>query len=197
MIPVLLIGIGILLVYGAVKNKNPAQVVKDALRGKVSNTPLATNLPPIPLAPFGVTQVSDPLLVGGKYVRPVTGGRITARFGDRGSRWASGFHTGLDFAVPDGTAVYAVTDGRITSAGYAGAYGYRIGERLASGTMLYYAHLSQMLVTPGRSVKAGMVIARSGHSGNATGPHLHFEVRTVAGMAIDPEKWLASKGVNV
>lgn len=197
MIPVLLLGIGILLVYSAVKNKNPAQVVKDALRGKVSTSALAIPKAEIPLAPIGVTQVSDPLLSGGKWTRPVRGGTITARFGERGPRWSSGFHTGLDFAVPDGTAVYAVGNGRITSAAYVGAYGYRIGERLPDGHVLYYAHLSQMLVTPGKSVTAGMVIGRSGHSGNATGPHLHFEVRTIAGMAIDPEPWLASKGVSI
>src|SRR5262245_60896735 len=144
LVATILLGVGILLVYSAVKNKNPAQVVKDALRqGKATSAPLGIPLPKISL-PLGGLQVSDPLLAGGKWTRPVSGGKITARFGDRGTRWSGGIHTGLDFAVPDGTPVFAVGNGTINLAGPTPAYGYRIVERVAGGDVLYYAHLSQI-----------------------------------------------------
>ena len=113
--------------------------------------------------------------------------------------WASGYHTGVDFPVPTGTPVKAVASGKVVSAGWAGAYGYQIVIRHSDGRYSQYAHLSALHVRDGQQVSGGQRIARSGSTGNATGPHLHFEVRTGPGYGsdIDPLAYLRAGGVNV
>ncbi|AXI81394.1 M23 family peptidase [Peterkaempfera bronchialis] len=131
----------------------------------------------------------------GTFAIPVSGYTLTAGFGQAGSYW-SHLHTGLDFAVPTGTPVKALGMGEITSAGWSGAYGYRIIETLPDGTEIWYCHLSSIVQGSG-GVKPGDVIARSGATGNVTGPHLHLEVRPGGGAPIDPRPWLQSHGLDV
>ncbi|WP_055588098.1 M23 family metallopeptidase [Peterkaempfera griseoplana] len=126
----------------------------------------------------------------GTFTLPVTGYTLTAGFGQAGSYWSQ-LHTGLDFAVPTGTAVKAVGKGTVTSAGWSGSYGYRVIETLPDGTEIWYCHLSSIVQGSG-SVNAGDVIARSGATGNVTGPHLHLEVRPGGGAPVDPKPWLQS-----
>ncbi|WP_345983738.1 transglycosylase family protein [Streptomyces sp. DSS69] len=113
--------------------------------------------------------------------------------------WSSGYHTGVDFPVPTGTSVKAVAAGRIVSAGWAGAYGYEVVIRHEDGRYSQYAHLSALHVKEGQSVSGGQRIARSGSTGNSTGPHLHFEVRLGPGYGsdIDPLAYLRAGGVSV
>ncbi|MEU4732290.1 M23 family metallopeptidase [Streptomyces sp. NPDC023588] len=131
----------------------------------------------------------------GAYALPTSAYTLTSHYGVAGSMWSSGYHTGLDFAAPTGTPVKAVAAGKITSAGWSGAYGYRIVLELEDGTEVWYCHLSSMSVTSG-SVAAGSTIGRVGATGNVTGPHLHLEVRK-GGSTVDPLAWLNSKGLNV
>ncbi len=131
----------------------------------------------------------------GSYSLPTSAYTLTSHYGDSGSMWSSGHHTGLDFAAPTGTPVKAVSGGKITSAGWSGAYGYRIVLELPDGTEIWYCHLSSMSVTSG-TVGAGETIGRVGATGNVTGPHLHLEVRK-GGSTMDPLAWLNSKGLNV
>ncbi|MFB6617342.1 M23 family metallopeptidase [Streptomyces sp. NPDC056367] len=131
----------------------------------------------------------------GSYSLPTSAYTLTSHYGVAGSMWSSGYHTGLDFAAPTGTPVKAVAAGKITSAGWSGAYGYRIVLELEDGTEVWYCHLSSMSVTSG-SVGAGDTIGRVGATGNVTGPHLHLEVRK-GGSTVDPLAWLTSKGLNV
>ncbi|MER6319854.1 M23 family metallopeptidase [Streptomyces sp. NPDC001581] len=131
----------------------------------------------------------------GGYSLPTSAYTLTSHYGDSGSMWSSGHHTGLDFAAPTGTPAKAVAAGKITSAGWSGAYGYRIVLQLEDGTEVWYCHLSSMSVTSG-AVGAGETIGRVGATGNVTGPHLHLEVRK-GGSTIDPLAWLESKGLNV
>ncbi|MGW6691170.1 M23 family metallopeptidase [Streptomyces sp. NPDC054961] len=131
----------------------------------------------------------------GSYALPTSAYTLTSHYGDSGSMWSSGHHTGLDFAAPTGTPVKAVGGGKITSAGWSGAYGYRIVLELPDGTEVWYCHLSSMSVTGG-SVAAGDTIGRVGATGNVTGPHLHLEVR-VGGSTVDPLAWLTARGLNV
>ncbi|MEU9163056.1 M23 family metallopeptidase [Streptomyces sp. NPDC048424] len=131
----------------------------------------------------------------GGYSLPTSAYTLTSHYGDSGSMWSSGHHTGLDFAAPTGTPAKAVGAGKITSAGWSGAYGYRIVLQLEDGTEVWYCHLSSMSVTSG-AVGAGETIGRVGATGNVTGPHLHLEVRK-GGSTIDPLAWLESKGLNV
>jgi murein DD-endopeptidase MepM/ murein hydrolase activator NlpD len=116
-----------------------------------------------------------------------------------GASWASGYHTGVDFLVGTGTAVHAAASGTVVTAGWGGSYGYQVVIRHADGYYSQYGHLSQISVKVGQHVNEGQRIARSGATGNATGPHLHFEVRTgpVYGDDVDPLRFLRSHGVSV
>ncbi|MFD4131813.1 M23 family metallopeptidase [Streptomyces goshikiensis] len=131
----------------------------------------------------------------GAFSLPTSAYTLTSHYGDSGSMWSSGHHTGLDFAAPTGTPAKAVGSGKITSAGWSGAYGYRIVLQLDDGTEIWYCHLSSMSVTSG-AVGAGETIGRVGATGNVTGAHLHLEVRK-GGSTMDPLAWLTSKGLNV
>lgn len=113
--------------------------------------------------------------------------------------WSSGYHTGVDFPVPTGTSVKAVGPGTVVSAGWGGAYGYQIVIRHSDGKYSQYAHLSSLLVRSGQHVGGGQRIARSGSTGNVTGPHLHFEIRTGPdyGSDVDPLAYLRAGGVKV
>lgn len=128
----------------------------------------------------------------GVITEPIeTNYELTARFGQRGSLWERGWHTGLDFRVPTGTPVVAAANGTIISAGWEGAYGYQIQIDHGSGYVTTYNHLSKIIYSSGE-VAAGQEIGKSGSSGNTTGPHLHFEVLK-DGVFINPSKWLWGK----
>jgi murein DD-endopeptidase MepM/ murein hydrolase activator NlpD len=117
-----------------------------------------------------------------------------------GKWWSKGYHTGVDYAVPVGTDVLAVADGEITNANWGKSYGVQLVQKLDGGWFIY-AHLSKALVKPGDKVKAGQVIAKSGNTGNSTGPHLHAELRTKAhwssGTDLDPAALIGTKKTSV
>ncbi|CAL9592919.1 hypothetical protein SUDANB58_05273 [Streptomyces sp. enrichment culture] len=116
-----------------------------------------------------------------------------------GSAWSRGYHTGVDFPVPTGTSVKSVAAGRVVSAGWGGSYGYQVVIRHTDGRYSQYAHLSAISVRDGQSVGAGQRIGRSGSTGNSSGPHLHFEVRTGPdfGTDVDPVAYLRAAGVRI
>ncbi|NEB37480.1 M23 family metallopeptidase [Streptomyces sp. SID14515] len=128
---------------------------------------------------------------------PTSSYTITSTYGQSGALWSSGQHTGLDFAGSAGTPIKAVHGGTITSAGWAGSYGYRTVLQLDDGTEIWYAHQSSIDVSVGQKVTTGETIGRMGATGNVTGVHLHMEVRTAGGSAMDPMAWLNSKGLSV
>ncbi|MFH7598652.1 transglycosylase family protein [Streptomyces racemochromogenes] len=134
----------------------------------------------------------------GGFTAPVDAGLGTA-YHVAGSSWSSGYHTGVDFPVATGTSIKAVGPGTVESAGWAGAYGYQVVIRHADGRYSQYAHLSALGVKAGQQVSGGQRIGRSGSTGNTTGPHLHFEMRTspAYGSDIDPLKYLRGKGVAI
>ena len=125
------------------------------------------------------------------YIKPLSGGRITSRFGRRTSptRGASSNHKGVDWGVPVGSSIYAASGGTVTRAGWYGGYGYVVFIRHPGGTETRYAHLSRVLVSSGQSVKQGQRIALSGNTGVSTGPHLHFEI-LINGVAVNPLNYL-------
>lgn len=137
---------------------------------------------------------AKPASVG--YSAPVHGPLGTG-YHVSGSHWSSGYHTGVDFSVNSGTPVKAVADGTVVSAGWGGAYGNEVVIRHDDGKYSQYAHNSGLKVRVGQRVSAGQTISFSGSTGNATGPHLHFEVRTGPGYGtdIDPVAYLRSHGV--
>lgn len=137
------------------------------------------------------------------WVGPVKGYKLSARFAQAGNMW-SAKHSGQDFAVKSGTAVVAAHGGTVVKAGGNGAgdgpaYGNAVVIKHGNGTFSQYAHLSKVNVKAGQVVKTGQRIALSGNTGNSSGPHLHFEIRTTAnyGSAIDPVAFLRTKGVSV
>lgn len=97
----------------------------------------------------------------------------------------SRLHTGLDFAAPKGTPIYAASNGVVSSASYVSGYGYLIEIDHGAGVTTVYAHNSENLVEAGDIVGRRQMIARVGNTGNSTGAHLHFEVR-LDGVPIDP-----------
>jgi murein DD-endopeptidase MepM/ murein hydrolase activator NlpD len=133
------------------------------------------------------------------YTSPVEGGTVGTPYHQSGSMWSSGYHTGTDFVVPTGTSLKAVGAGTVVSAGWGGAYGNQVVIQLADGHYAQYAHLSSLSVSVGQSVTAGQQVGLSGATGNVTGPHLHFEIRTTPdyGSDIDPIAFLRSHGVSV
>ncbi|MBT3150376.1 peptidoglycan DD-metalloendopeptidase family protein [Streptomyces sp. CHD11] len=133
------------------------------------------------------------------FSSPVPGGGVGTAYKVAGSMWSSGYHTGVDFSVPTGTPLKAVGSGTVVSAGWAGAYGNQVVIQLADGHYAQYAHLSSLSVSAGQSVTGGQQVGLSGSTGNSTGPHLHFEIRTSPnyGSDVDPVSYLRSKGVSL
>ena len=111
-------------------------------------------------------------------------GPLTSAFG---LRWQGGpdVHRGVDISVPDGTPVRAMEDARVRFAGAMRGYGQVVWLDHGREILSVYAHLQEVLVREGQSVRRGDVVARSGRSGNASGPHLHFEVWR-GGRVTDP-----------
>lgn len=127
-------------------------------------------------------------------VLPVAGYTLTARFGQCGDAWVN-CHTGLDFAAATGTRITAVAAGRVTFAGWSGAYGNLVILDHGSGVSSYYAHQSHISAQVGQQLQPGAPIGRVGQTGNTNGPHLHFEIR-INGSPTDPARWLTSKGLT-
>ena len=133
----------------------------------------------------GITPAAD-TDTSGPFGLPVAPGsyHLTAGFGDPGPRWSSGEHTGLDFAAPIGTPVVAVGSGTVTieHPNWAGNL-VRIDH--GGGVETLYAHLSRVDVTDGQTIARGEQVGLVGEEGNASGPHVHLEVR-LDGTPYDP-----------
>lgn len=112
---------------------------------------------------------------------------MSSRYGPREhpGNGARRFHRGLDLRADEGTPVHASADGRVLRSSGTGAYGNLLVIDHGEGLETLYAHHSRNLVRAGERVRRGQVIALVGHTGNATGDHLHFELRWRGGT-IDP-----------
>ena len=109
-------------------------------------------------------------------------GELTSGFGMRWGR----HHRGVDIANAIGTPIHAVWDGRVIRASMQGGYGLTVEIEHSDGFVTRYAHCHRLLVQEGDAVVAGQTVAQMGNTGSSTGPHLHFEVITSDGVAIDP-----------
>ena len=122
------------------------------------------------LAPAGAWQSTGPL----QWPLPITGS-ITSPFGYRTDPI-----TGTDIAAPAGTPILAAADGTVIVANgvdsWGGSYGYYVKLDHGGGLQTLYAHCQTICVTAGQQVQAGQVIGYVGHTGRATGDHLHFEI---------------------
>ena len=120
-------------------------------------------------------------------------GAFTSGFGPR---WGS-FHSGVDIANAIGTPIFSVMDGIVIDSGPASGYGQWIRILHDDGTMTLYGHMQTLDVSVGERVLAGQKIAGMGSMGFSTGSHLHFEVHPNGGEAIDPQPWLAERGIDL
>ncbi len=133
---------------------------------------------------------------GGEYQLPVDNPIITSAYGHRPATGVTPpqFHKGIDFGNPIGTEIKAAMDGEVVIAQYDGmpvdGYGICTVIKHSNGQWTLYAHQSEQFVKVGDTVKKGQVIGKLGSTGQSTGPHLHFEVRTSQnggeGNVLDP-----------
>lgn len=120
-----------------------------------------------------LTKGSGPALTG-YYANPIPGGYITQTLHPT---------NGVDIGMPIGTPIHAAADGVVIVSrvgGWNGGYGNYVVISHGNKTQTLYGHMSRDVVTVGESVEKGEIIGYVGESGNATGPHLHFEVRGAA-----------------
>jgi murein DD-endopeptidase MepM/ murein hydrolase activator NlpD len=109
-----------------------------------------------------------------------------------------GGHPGIDFAGPYGSPILAAANGTVVFAGQQSGYGNFIEIQESDSTYTAYGHLSSIGVSVGQQVGAGQQIGQEGSTGESTGPHLHFEVRTgLNGPTEDPLAWLNARGITV
>jgi len=94
-------------------------------------------------------------------------------------------HAGVDFAAAYGTPIYAVTDGRVTYAGWHGGHGKYVRLQHAGNLGSGYAHMSRVAVSSGQMVRRGQIIGYVGSTGLSTGPHLHYELYR-GGATVNP-----------
>ncbi len=127
------------------------------------------------------------------WLVPMKGAQVTSCFGQR---WGV-LHAGIDFAMPSGTPIRAVGAGTVVSAGWAySGYGISVVVDHHNGYLTHYAHMSQDKVSVGDEVKAGDILGLEGSTGDSTGPHLHFEVHKGMWNQINPDGWLADRGIQ-
>ncbi|WP_327169119.1 LysM peptidoglycan-binding domain-containing M23 family metallopeptidase [Streptomyces subrutilus] len=174
---------------GAAEQAAPAPKAAPQARPKATQKPRPQN---------GESATGTGAVTAAGFVAPVGGG-ISTQYRASGAMWSSGYHTGVDFIASSGTTVKAVGAGTVVSAGWGGAYGNEVVIRHADGKYSQYGHLSSLSVSTGQSVTAGQRIGLSGSTGNSSGPHLHFEIRTGPsyGSDISPLAYLRSKGVSL
>ena len=113
--------------------------------------------------------------------------KITSVFGEK--RSGGRVHKGLDIAAPQGTPVKATASGITSFSGEQRGYGKMVVVDHCNGYETAYAHLDAILISCGTKVRRGSKIGLVGASGNATGPHLHYEVRC-GKKCVDPEIYL-------
>jgi hypothetical protein len=131
--------------------------------------PAGDSLAALAPAPPGDVSARDS---GLDFAWPVTG-KLSSRYGWRSGRQ----HEGVDISARPGTPVRAAEAGRVIFSGRMGSYGQMVIVKHAGRYSTVYAHNRRNLVRKGDFVERGQVIAEVGTSGNASGPHVHFEVR--------------------
>lgn len=156
--------------------------------------------------PSGTTAPTDNPSAGGTVADGVPDGQLSKPMRTGDYTLSSGYrtpdrpdHKGVDLAAPEGTPIFALSDGVVSAAGTASGFGHWVVVDHRLGGELYstvYGHMfaSGLLVNAGDTVRAGQHIANSGNDGESTGAHLHFEVwqggRLAGGSDIDPMPWI-------
>ncbi|WP_259182534.1 M23 family metallopeptidase [Salinibacter ruber] len=142
----------------------------------------------LPAQPPAIGAVSSPF---GPRIAPHRGFSYAARYHQAGSRFGrEEFHSGIDIAVPPGTPVRAPGPGVVIATGRSprlGTYVRLLHDEVQLETVLAHLSRTQKRLRRGQLVRRGEVVGFSGNSGRSTGPHLHFEIRSLPGrVPIDP-----------
>lgn len=128
-------------------------------------------------------------------VTPVPGAHVTTPYHalpKNNTYWQwKGYHTGVDYAAKSGTRVVAAKSGKVMSENPGKAYGISVMIDHGDGTQALYGHLSKKVVRSGQKVNAGQLIGFVGETGDAHGPHLHFEIRKGHNNPVNPSNWLS------
>lgn len=157
----------------------PTEPVQKARLASATETPAAAAAP----SPVKSAEATGALPT---FRWPVRGRVVTAY----GAKTNGKANDGINVAVPEGTPVKAAEDGVVAYAGNElKGYGNLVLVRHSNGYVTAYAHASQLLVKRGETIKRGQVIAKSGQSGEAGSPQLHFEIRK-GSTPVDPLKFL-------
>ncbi len=146
----------------------------------------------LPQRELPALAVGEQRVLGFSYACPLAG-EVTSSFGWRDDPNGAGesFHYGLDIAGEEGAAVSCFADGTVGAVGESTLLGTYVTVNHDGGFSTLYAHCSAVTVGAGQSVKKGDTIARVGATGNATGPHLHFEVHD-GGEYLNPVYYVVS-----
>ena len=175
-------------IYG--KEKVVAEITKENgvwVATKVINTERVSE-PKAEIALKG-TKLLSSFVGSGYFINPLgSGGSISSYFGaSRGG--GSRSHTGIDYAAPKGTPIKAADAGVVISAGNGGSYGKLIKISHGKGVVTWYGHCDTINVKIGQKVDKGEIIGTVGITGDATGFHLHFEIRT-NGTPANPARYI-------
>jgi murein DD-endopeptidase MepM/ murein hydrolase activator NlpD len=140
------------------------------------------------------TPMERSYFLGILFRLPIDKPRITSMYGWRKDPFtgSSEFHSGIDFGASAGTEVRAARDGMVEEMGMSDVLGSFVVLTHPGGYQTVYGHLSSICVTMKQKVITGAIIGAIGRTGRATGPHLHFEMRSKAGTR-DPYQLLAMK----
>lgn len=132
----------------------------------------------------------SPYTITGAFHTPVAYTRVTSPFGYRKNPVTDvyGFHSGIDLAAKSGTPIFAAFAGRVVEASVSPVRGKYVILEHGDGVRTVYCHCSTLLVEAGMHLRSGEKIAEVGATGQATGPHLHFEV-WIGGKRCNPA-WL-------
>jgi len=129
-----------------------------------------------PRALLGLVLFLALLCTGCMLPRWPVEGPVTSAYGLRFRGLKPGLHRGVDIRVPEETEIRAMARGRVRFAGTMRGYGLVVWLDHPGEVITVYGHLSAIHVRAGESVRGGQVVGLSGQTGDATGPHLHFEV---------------------
>ncbi|MFE3519875.1 peptidoglycan DD-metalloendopeptidase family protein [Streptomyces sp. NPDC059166] len=186
---------GMKLTLGAKASAPAAKSTEATPSAAKAAAPAAERQAPAEETPAAGTSESN----ASGYTAPVENPEVTTQYRASGASWSSGYHTGSDFRAASGTSVRSIGPGTVVSAGWSGSYGNEVVIQHSDGMYSQYAHLSSLEVSAGQTVTGGEQIGLSGSTGNSTGPHLHFEVRTGPsyGSDVDPIAYLRSHGVAI
>ena len=162
--------------YEAALADEEAQRQIEAARQEAASGSIST-----PSSPSG-SEFLYPLGASG-FVTDAYGYRYHPIYGDYK------FHPAVDFAVPQGTPIYATKSGTVTAATYNEYNGYYVAINHNDGYTSLYAHMTNFVVSVGQTVSQGEVIGYVGSTGYSTGPHMHFEI-TYGGASVNPMEYV-------